>query len=612
MHPLASRLILFLCYYLSSFAIALTAPAIDNVTPHTVYYGKGGEVTVTLHDAKSGEHLTISPGGSVLQARLELPAAAHEIAVGQDVAVIAAGTAGALVVNLTTFQIIGTYHDGNEYTHVAVQGDQALLTTDQGRLIQIDIHDRDHPHLMYSIETGAAISAMSWHGNRVYLLLDKNNLQTVEVSKSSKPRALIRQHIENPALSLASDGKYIFIAEGDNGLAILDANSGKLISRYQTTGPAQDVAIQKGLAFIAQGNSGLVILDVRNPRTPVWIGSHSKLGNVKHVAVKYDRVLLGNERGQLSMIDVSRPEMPTTFDTYSLHSEVRAIALPGHESLVASGRLLQKIDFTNQAPQISNEGLDVGRGVNFGGERRAFIDGKVAYVADWFSGIHLYDISRPDHPTLLSSFHTPGSSKGITVHDGIAYVADDDHGLEIIDVHNPLQPKLISNLPTPGLAYIPKLVGDTLYLAGHRGGLQIIDVHDPTKPQLLTTVETPGMAWGIAVENKKAYVADDQGGLLVIDVGDPQHARLLGQFNPGGRAEDVLIRDGIAYLSFFDQGLYIVDVHDPAKPRQLAQHKLKTPKFHLLIPTHFLSPFSTFAFLKTSKPANQAHKEKTC
>lgn len=558
------------------FSISLiAAPSIDTVVPNTVYYGKGGEVTVTLRGTAPGTQLMVVPGGPTAQATLALPAAAHDIAAGEGVAVIAAGTAGLLVVELDKLQITGSYHNGDDYTHVVLHSDQVLAADNAGHLIQVDIHDPRQPRLLNTLDVGSSITAMSWNGEHAYLLLGNDTLQIIEASASAKLRAISAQHLDTPVLSLATDGRHVFAACGDQGLLMLNANNGKVIGRYRTTGPALDVAVQQGMAFIAQGDKGLLILDVGNPAAPTWLGSHSKLGDVRRIIVQNDRALLFNRQGQVTMIDISRAEMPTTWATYPVRAAVQAIALHGRETLVASGQDVQQLNFNAQAPQISNEGLDVGRGVNFGGERRGYIDGDIIYVADWFSGIHLYDIHKPDHPVLLSSFHTPGSAKGIIVRDGIAYVADDDHGLQIVDVHDPLQPKLIANLPTPGLAYIPKLVGDILYLAGHRGGFQIIDVHNVTKPRLITSVETPGMAWGIAIDGSTAYVADDQAGLLLIDVSDANKARLLGEFNPGGRAEDVMVRNGIAYVSFFDQGVYVLDVHDPAAPKELS---------HLLTP----------------------------
>lgn len=563
-----------LCCALFSAAL-MAAPGVENVTPNLVNYGKGGEVAVTLHDAAPGTQLSVIPGGPVVQVTVDLPASAEDIAVSKDITVIAAGRAGLLMMDSITLKIIGSYHDGGDYERIALNGEQVLAADKNGRLIRVDIHDPHQPRLQGSLQLASKIIGLSWHGAHAYLLLDNDMLQIVATDDAVKLQLLSATHLDYAALSLTDNGNQVFVAAGEHGLLILDANHGKLIGRYRTTGPTRDVAVQQGLAFIAQGGNGLLVLDVRTPAAPVWIGSQGKLGDVQRVKVQYDRALLFNQQGQVTMVDISRPDMPSTWATFPIRDAVRAIALQGRTALASSGQSLRQIDFTAQPPQISNEGLDVGRGVNFGGERRAYIDGNIIYVADWFSGIHLYDISHPDHPTLLSSFHTPGSAKGITVRNGIAYVADDDHGLQIINVHDPLNPNLISNLATPGLAYIPKLVGDTLYLAGHRGGFQIIDVKDAAQPHLITSVETPGMAWGIAIDGGIAYVADDQAGLLLIDVKAPGKTHLLGDFNPGGRAEDVVVRDGIAYVSFFDQGLYVVDVRDPAAPKELA---------HLLTP----------------------------
>ena len=206
-------------------------------------------------------------------------------------------------------------------------------------------------------------------------------------------------------------------------------------------------------------------------------------------------------------------------------------------------------------------------GVNLGGSRRGFINDNILYVADWFSGLHLYDIADPHDLRHAGNFHTPGSSKGVVVRDGIAFVADDDHGVQIIDVSDPATPTLLSNLPTPGLAYTMKLVDALLYIADHRGGLHIVDISDVRAPYLLGSVDTPGKAWAVDVRGQYAFVADDTSGLLIFDVSDARQPRLTGQFSPGGAAEDVRLRGNHAFVTFFDQGLFIIDITDPATPR---------------------------------------------
>ena len=138
--------------FVASLTAAYAAPRIDSISPDTVFYGKGGTVTVTVRDAKPGTRLMVAPGGPTPLAGVDLPAAARDIAVGDGVAVIAAGTAGALVIDLAELKIIGKYDDGSNYTHVALRGDQALVSTDNGRLVQIAVHDHKPPRLEKEIQ----------------------------------------------------------------------------------------------------------------------------------------------------------------------------------------------------------------------------------------------------------------------------------------------------------------------------------------------------------------------------------------------------------------------------------------------------------------------------
>ena len=46
-----------LSWLVSSFTAANAAPRIDSIAPDTVFYGKGGAVTVTVSDAKPAERL---------------------------------------------------------------------------------------------------------------------------------------------------------------------------------------------------------------------------------------------------------------------------------------------------------------------------------------------------------------------------------------------------------------------------------------------------------------------------------------------------------------------------------------------------------------------------
>ncbi len=367
---------------------------------------------------------------------------------------------------------------------------------------------------------------------------------------------------------------YQFAAANERGMQVYkehDWGQKSPVATYRTSSPALDISVDNGLAFLATGMGGLTVLNVENTEQPQWLGSHQKLGRAIKVSSKAGRVAVLNDSGIVFLLDIRNPVEPTTISSYRSDAPLLDIALHQNQLFALTNHEIQVIDFSAITPQLSNEGLDFGQGVNLGGERRAFIHNQLAYVADWFSGIHIYDLSRPRQPELLSSFHTPGSPKGIVVRDGVAFVADDDHGLQIIDVSDPVNPKQISTLLTQGLAYTPRLVGDLLYLASHRGGFQIIDVSDVTQPELISEYDTDGKAWSMEVHDNIAYIADDDTGLLMFDVTDPATPELIGQYFTAAAAEEVTIRDNIAYVAFFDDGLHILDISEPSHPKLISQ-----------------------------------------
>lgn len=371
-------------------------------------------------------------------------------------------------------------------------------------------------------------------------------------------------------------GKQLLRIENGNELVLYPAQQkqAKAISRYRASAPLHDLVVIDSLAIVANDRNGLTVLDISDAKNPLWRGSHQKLGRIVRIVAADNKVLALSDGGIIYLIDINNPAEPTVVNAWRNTTPVRDIAWYDQNVYLRTDTSIDVIDFSAAMPQISNEGLNFGQGVNFGGERRVFIANNIAYVADWFSGIHLYDISNPNLPLLLSSFHTPGSPKGMVVRDNIAYVPDDDHGLQIIDVKNPREPKLISHIQTSGLGYTAKLAGNLLYLASHRGGFQIIDISDPTQPQQLSEVDTPGKAWSLEIQGERLYVADDDTGLLIFDVKDAKAPKLLGQFTPGTAAEEVMIRGNTAFVAFFDDGVYVLDITDPAAPKVISHTQL--------------------------------------
>ncbi len=524
------------------------------------------ELVLDLAPSSQGQEYLLAPGGPYVRASFEVGAEARDLAFRGDLAFIAAGRDG--------LRILDTAHEGTPparlplaapVSRIRVDGDTALLAGERD-LFVVDIRDPAAPRVRARRRLAHAPDDLILDGARAWLLAGRT-LERLDLS-GAEPTVTARVTLAARGHGLAATETRVFVAAGEAGVLALDAETPAAPGTVlRTTGPALDVALSGDHLFAADGAAGVAVFTLEGDAVaPRWLGSFRRIPALRRIVADGARALAEGVDGGVYLLDVGRPAFPS-LQTILLPPGRRAAArLDAARAGVLSGGRLSVFDLRPQTPRLGNEGLDFGQGVNLGGQRRVFIADGIAYVADWFSGLHLYDLRDPVRPALLSSFHTDGSSKGVVVRDGVAYVADDDHGLQILDVRDPRRPERIAELPTPGLAYTPVLDGDLLYLASHRGGFVVADVGDPHAPRTLAEVDTPGKAWSLRVRDGVLYVADDDSGLLVFDVRDPRAPRELGRFSPGGAAEEVLLDGDRAYVAFFDRGVYVLDISDPARP----------------------------------------------
>lgn len=566
---------------LSASPALLFAAELPGLTKSPLLTASNTDITLQLSDIKAGASFTLMPGGPYLEQQITSKNPLYAIAATPQQILIASSQPGLSHLVLT--------ESGGKITTM-LKAESRLRLVESNSTITLAVSEQNEI-LLYSLATDTALPVevgryspsetvvkATLEANRAFLITATNKLLVLDLSQLAAPQLITEYSINSTLHAVAAKGGYLYLAADSAGLLVIDINQPggpQQVARYKTTTPLLDLVLQENTLYLVQGLGGLTTLNIEQPNQPTWLGSHAKLGYASHLYLHKSDVVVTNERNDIFIVDVIDPALPTITSAFRAQQQIRSLRIVDDRAIVAGERGIDIWDISKPQPQLSNENLNVGEGVNFGGQRKGYIDNDILYVADWFSGLHLYDIRQPTNPRLLSSFHTPGSPKGVVVQQGIAYVADDDHGLRLVDVSRPRTPEALSDLPTAGLAYTPLFSDGLLYLASHRGGFQIIDTHNPFAPKLRGEYDTPNKAWSMAVNAATAYVADAESGLLIFDVKNPAHPQLIGQFNPQGNAEDVLIDGTTAYVAFFDKGLYILDVSNPAQPVVLSQ--LATP-----------------------------------
>ncbi len=571
----------FACLAVGFFISQVSAQAFE-IKPNFFLANKPIQATLYLSDkTEKIDNIRIVPGGPYIKESLDYETPITITKTAHGFRYTAYTARGIEIVNLAD-KNTAPRHIGGEtttYNTIDVNDNFLLAVTETGsvHLFSLNNDEAAMPNGIY--ETHANIIQAQLSPPYAYLLADTGTLFILDITSPEWPLLAGEYYGSSDSRRFAFHQGLIWLAAGEQGLVVLDTANPlniKKIASYKTNQPALDIALQNNTALLTTGIGGLTLFNIEDPKKIVWLGSHSKLGYAQRVAANtHYQAAVTDSQNNIYHLDYSLPSQPTIINALHHPDPITHLSLHEQTLTLVSQYNITHWDIRSEQALISNENLNMGEGVNFGGQRKGFIENDILYVADWFSGIHIYDIRQGQNPRLLSSFHTPGSPKGVVVKENIAYVADDDHGLQLIDVSSPTAPQAVSHILTKGLAYTPVIEDHLLYLASHHGGFQIIDIEDIFQPKLLGEYDTPNKAWSIAVKNKIAYVADAESGLLIFDTHNPSKPQLIGHFNPDGNAEDVIIEGNLAYVAFFDQGIHILDISDPRQPRSLSH--LPTP-----------------------------------
>lgn len=556
---------------LACAALAGLLPVAAFAAPPVIDHKLGGSVTIQARGLPPGTQFALVPGGPYAQFGAALKRPAQVVAIAGSHAYVAVADSLLIYSLAADLQpaLLSQVHGPANITHVALYGGHAYLADSTGALRVVDVRDPQLPQQIASYPLHQPLSALRVEQGRAYLASGKQ-LDILDVSQPQSPRRIAGFVLPGKAAALRVAEGYAYLALPGAGLKILDVREPHNIRMAGSfRGEVHDIEVAQGLAYLADGATGLTILDIAEPQAPRWLNSINRIG--KSLALSHDAgyVALRNDRQEITLVDARKPSLPKIVAVHRSECPLDTIALSQKQVLAGACSTLEVINFSAPVPDA------VEIGANFGGSRRAVIRDNILYVADWFSGLHLYDISEPAAPLHLGVHHTQGSPKGVVVRGDYAYVGDDDHGLQVVDISNPKHPRKVSEVATPGLAYSMKLSGDYLYLADHRGGFHIISVADATRPAIVGSTRTADKAWAVEAANGIAYIAADSAGLLVFDVSDPAQPRQIAAHDLGGAAEDVVIRGHLAYVTNFESGLHILDISDPRQPRAIAH--LATP-----------------------------------
>ena len=379
------------------------------------------------------------------------------------------------------------------------------------------------------------ISETEIAGNYAYCAY-VNGMVIVDISDSTSPFFVSQVYLPGGGYDIDVSGDYAYMCGGDSCLYtvnISNANSPFIADTYSTSNSISDIFVDNGYVYIAGGN-GMQILELSNPSDPQFEGSFNTSARTSDVAVSGDYAYIAIDDSSFCVIDVSDREEPIQIDALDLpsHSIGTEIFIEGAFAYVTmfdfmsyAGMLI--IDISNpysiyQAGAYNSLGLcyDV------------YVHDNYAYIAN-YEELVIVDISEPENPEWAGSFPSSGPLLcDVFITGNQAYVAEYFNGLRILDITNPTEPTLEGEYVIPVLTMINDVfsVDDYSYIAAGNSGLHIANISNPSNPFIVGSYNDQNYpAFEVVVINDLAHtVSYDK--LVTYDVSDPTNPQITERF----------------------------------------------------------------------------------
>jgi hypothetical protein len=568
---------------------------------------RDGDLVFFSHGSVLQVLRTVAPDRYELLSETVLEDGAREIVVHGHLLYIALGSHGVQVVDVaepTAPRILSTKPTHGHAYSIALSNDVAWVSTVWSGIQAFDISDPTDLERIGAVFPSSGCFGLTIAGGVLWATSDVG-LHGIDISNPTRPRTLSTAASSQAfAVTVVDDRAYT--AADWAGLDIFDVSDPAepvFLGRFfhgdlQTS----DVEVSGSAAFIISYDK-LRVVDVSDPAFPVGVATIEDVGYGPGHSLALDGnwLAVADSLRGLRVFDVSNPEAPQSISTSSVAGYTGALAMSDDvvylASLESGGGSFRTIDISDpSSPSLA--GGPVGP-EQIHPEKIVVIDGS-AYVADFYGGVHTFDVRIPGNPAFgRSTDDPPRRTLALAESEGYLLAAGGHDGLFVFSLDHPLNPREHGRLDLEGEVQGVDASDGIAYIVGGRLGLILVDLTDPSEPMVIHQHSDFG-AFRVAVEDSIAYVAAAHSGLIIIDVSNPFAPVELARVEDRWVGDVAVSHGRVVILTTEADGrrrsARFLDVSNPARPVERGFH-LDTRPWGLAAGNRFAAlPHSTDAF----------------
>lgn len=304
---------------------------------------------------------------------------------------------------------------------IEMDGNNAFMTTDQGKLIVADISDPSAPseNNIYNINAGSRGNDILKKDNNLYVACLSGGVEIIDVSDPSVP--------------------------GVTGSIALNN--------------AIEIQTDQNTAFVSNRQDGLEIYDITNPSTPSYVTSITpSIGSTVSASINNNMAFLANRDGGMDIYDLSNISSPLFLSSYSVPNidAVKIKIVGNYAYLLCLDYGLRIVDISNAlSPILIGQCQLSGLQDNLKYEIELLHSHLIISTGD--AGIFCLDIYDKTSPSIVEGINTLGDTGGFSIKNNFMYFCDGNNGMKIMSISDYMSPS-VAIINDPGV--VPSKIYD--------------------------------------------------------------------------------------------------------------------------------------------------------
>ncbi len=220
-------------------------------------------------------------------------------------------------------------------------------------------------------EAGLSVEGLAAEGNFLYAAVHKDGLRVLENTGAA---LTLRGSVTslNNAWAVEANAGLLYVADGDGGVAIVDAQNPAApveVGRTTIEGTAQQIALDVSTmhAYVSAGAAGMIVVDVSDPTSPVQVGRADTPGTTTQISLADGRAFVA-DWNDVRVYDIADPTQPQLIAVEAIPVEsfprILGVGAAGNLAFAGEWTGLYVYDLSPEfsVPQIRVEAaeLDVG------------------------------------------------------------------------------------------------------------------------------------------------------------------------------------------------------------------------------------------------------------